>query len=85
MTAVSLLSRTDKLELIRLLEEKARREKGRAHLIQYKTLYDWQLRFVRATAEHTSAMLMSANRVGKTRTGLTIDALHLLGEYPEGY
>lgn len=30
-------------------------------------------------------MLMAANQVGKTRTGLTIDAAHLLGDYPEGW
>lgn len=27
-------------------------------------------------------MLMAANRVGKTRTGVTIDAFHLTGDYP---
>ena len=30
-------------------------------------------------------MLMAANRVGKTRTGLTIDAFHLTGEYPSDW
>lgn len=79
------LSRDEKIELIQLLEEKARRDKGRMHLSQWKSLYDWQLKFVAATSSYTSAMLMSANRVGKTRTGLTIDALHLLGDYPDDY
>lgn len=80
--------RAELIEYVQILEEIERRQKQRASEIQYGTLYDWQLKFVRATAEFTSAMLMSANRVGKTRTGLTIDAIHLLGDYPddwEGY
>jgi phage terminase large subunit-like protein len=30
-------------------------------------------------------MLMAANRCGKTRTGLVIDAYHLLGDYPDDW
>lgn len=79
------LSRAEKIELLALLEEKQRRDAQRQHLLQFETLYHWQLQFVKATADHTSCMLMAANRVGKTRTGLTIDAIHLLGDYPEGW
>lgn len=88
MTAVSpssRVTRAEKLELLALLEEKARRNAQRQHLLQFETLYDWQLKYVRATASHRSCMLMAANRVGKTRTGLTIDAIHLLGDYPDDW
>ena len=34
---------------------------------------------------HKACMLMAANQVGKTRTGLTIDAFHLTGDYPDGW
>jgi len=70
---------------VTLLEERNRRDKLRAAIIQYGTMYDWQKRFCAATASHRACMLMAANRVGKTRTGLTLDALHLLGDYPDDY
>lgn len=76
------VTKADKLELLALLEERARRNAQRQYLLQFESLYEWQLKFVRATAEFSSCMLMAANRVGKTRTGLTIDAVHLLGDYP---
>lgn len=81
----SQVSKAEKLELLALLEEKARRDAKRRHLLQFETLYEWQRKFVRATADHTSCMLMAANRVGKTRTGLTVDAMHLLGDYPDDW
>ena len=80
-----MLSRQEKIEQIRLLEEKARRDAQKAHLIQYDTLYDWQLKFNKATSEHRACMLMAANQVGKTRTGVTIDAFHLTGDYPDDW
>lgn len=79
------LSAASKAELITLLEEKQRRERLRAAQTQYATMYDWQQRFVAATANYRACMLMAANRVGKTRTGLTVDSLHLLGDYPDDY
>ncbi|QBF27166.1 DNA packaging protein [Pseudomonas tructae] len=78
-------SRADKLALLELLEEKARREAQRRHLIQFESLYAWQRKFIKATADHSACMLMAANRVGKTMTGLTIDAMHLLGDYPDDW
>ncbi|EPH3216701.1 terminase large subunit domain-containing protein [Pseudomonas aeruginosa] len=75
-------SRAKRLELLGYLEEKKRRESQRQFKLQFETLYDWQRKFNKATADNTSCMLMAANRVGKTRTGLTIDAAHLLGDYP---
>lgn len=72
-------------QLIELLEEKELRQRQRLHLSQFQSLYDWQLEFCAATKTYRSCMLMAANRVGKTRTGLTIDALHLTGDYPDDY
>lgn len=85
MTAALKLSRTQKVELLQLLEEKKRRQAKRLALLQFESLYEWQLKFAEATASYSSCMLMAANRVGKTRTGLTIDAVHLLGDYPPGW
>lgn len=81
-------TRKDKIELALLLEEKHRRKRVNQLSDNYKSLYPWQRKFNAATAENRSCMLMAANRVGKTRTGLTIDAYHLTGNYPddwEGY
>lgn len=74
-----------KIELIKLLEEKKLREKKKIALNQWNSLYDWQKEFIKSTSDHTSSCLMAANRVGKTRTGLLCDAIHLLGDYPEDW
>ena len=85
MSLSPLLTKQQKIELLRLLEEKARREELNQLKSQYTSLYDWQLKFIRSTADNRSCMLMAANRVGKTRTGLTIDAFHLTGDYPKDW
>ena len=77
--------RADKVELAELLAERARRLKQRQFKIQFESLYEWQLKYIAKTAEFSACMLMAANRVGKTRTGLTIDAAHLLGDYPDDW
>jgi phage terminase large subunit-like protein len=79
------LTKLEKVQLITLLEEKKKREKGRKLSNNYKSLYEWQRRFIAATADNRSCMLMAANRVGKTRTGLVVDAIHLTGEYPDDW
>ena len=79
------MSAADKIKLIKLLEEKNRRKEARILSEHWESLYDWQRAFVAATREHTSCCLMAANRVGKTRTGLLIDAYHLTGEYPDDW
>lgn len=79
------LSKQQKIELIALLEEKKRREEMNQLKSNYESLYGWQLRFIAATKDNRSAMLMAANRVGKTRTGLVVDAYHLTGDYPEDW
>jgi phage terminase large subunit-like protein len=75
--------RADKEKLFLLLQEKERRRLSRLCFVQFESLYAWQTRFIRATANHKACMLMAANQVGKTRTGLTIDAFHLTGDYPD--
>lgn len=77
--------RADREQLLTLLEEKARRDREKLFRRQFETLYEWQHRYIKATASYSACMLMAANQVGKTRTGLTIDAAHLLGDYPEGW
>lgn len=77
--------RADLEQELMLLEELARR-RSRLKLKQdYESLYPWQFRFLMETANHTACMLMAANRVGKTRTGLVIDAVHLTGDYPDDW
>jgi phage terminase large subunit-like protein len=78
-------SRQQKIELLRLLEEKARRNKDRAAMLDWESLYEWQLKFNAATVRYHSCMLMAANQVGKSRTGCLIDAIHLTGDYPENW
>lgn len=87
MTALSQssLSRSERLALLELLEERKRRNLKKLAKLQFESLYDWQLKFTAATLDYSACMLMAANRIGKTRTGLTIDAAHLLGDYPDDY
>jgi phage terminase large subunit-like protein len=80
-----MLSRAEKLEMLALLEEKQARRDRHKFKERFGTLYVWQKRFIAETASNTACMLMAANRVGKTLTGLTIDAAHLLGDYPEDW
>mgnify|MGYP003653351539 CR=1 FL=1 len=46
-------------------------------------LYEWQERFITATATFRQCLLMCANRVGKTYTGCYMDAVHATGRYPD--
>ena len=52
---------------------------------RYGTLYDWQREFVGATADNNAVCLCAANRIGKTYTGTFIDAVHLMGIYPDDW
>lgn len=85
MTDLSLLTRQQKLELVALLEEKERRAFVYRYRTFYDTLYDWQKDTISDTALYSQVCLMAANRVGKTMTGTYIDAIHALGEYPNGW
>lgn len=81
----SSLSREDKVNLLALLAERKRRRDRFKFTERFNSLYHWQRKFIAATAENSACMLMAANRVGKTLTGLTIDAAHLLGDYPDDW
>lgn len=79
------MTREEKLELLRLLEEKQRREYLNRYKTQFATLYGWQKHFVSKTAEYSQVCLIAANRIGKTYTGTYVDAIHALGDYPEDW
>ena len=77
------LSRKQKEELVILLEEQARRKKESEYKGFFSSLYDWQKEFIASTSTHTASCLCAANQIGKTYTGTGVDAIHLLGEYPD--
>jgi phage terminase large subunit-like protein len=88
LTAVlpsSPLSKQQKVELLLLMEEKARRLKETVLARHFAALYPWQHKLNSATAEYHSCMLMAANQVGKSRTGCLLDAYHLTGDYPDDW
>ncbi|MBL4623358.1 MAG: terminase family protein, partial [Immundisolibacteraceae bacterium] len=78
-------SREQRIELIGLLEEKASRAIKYRYKKMHSTLYDWQKEFISDTSDFYAVCLCAANRIGKTYTGTYIDAIHLMGEYPEGW
>lgn len=82
---LSSLSREDKIEAIFLLQEQVKRSKDLYYLEVYKSFYDWQRAFVKATKDYYECCLCAANQIGKTYTGTDIDAMHLLGDYPEDW
>jgi len=79
------MARADKVNLLAMLKEKARR----AEVYRYKTmftgLYDWQKDFISHTKDFGAVCLCAANRIGKTYTGTYIDSVHLMGDYPEDW
>lgn len=79
------MNREDKLALLALLEEKERRAKANRYKTQFSLLYRWQLEFIAYTKTFTQVCLIAANRIGKTWTGTYVDAIHALGDYPEGW
>ena len=79
------LSRKSSIEAIQIMEEQARRKKLNAASNAYHAMYDWQHEFTKATADYYECCLCAANQIGKTYTGTTIDAMHLLGDYPDDW
>lgn len=79
------LSRSQKVQLVQALEEKARRAAERTVSRSFSKFYPWQIEFAAATKDSHEACLCAANQIGKTFTGTTIDAMHLTGDYPEDY
>jgi phage terminase large subunit-like protein len=82
---LSTIPRKQKLELVQLLAEQQRRKKAMRYLTTFHSFYDWQLEFVAATARYHECCLCAANQIGKTYLGTDIDAMHLLGEYPDDW
>ena len=79
----STLSRDQNLELLALLELKAARDDLYRYRRMFDRLYDWQTSFIKDTKDYSAVCLCAANRIGKTFTGTYIDAMHLMGDYPE--
>ena len=79
------LSKTQKIEVIALLEAKLSKQKAVKYRTVFSSFYPWQKQFVRETAGHYECCLCAGNQIGKTYTGTTMDAIHLLGDYPDGW
>lgn len=87
----ALPSRADKLELLKLLQEKERRESQNKLATYFKDegplrreLYPQHMEFFRLGKEHSTRCFMAANRVGKTEGGGGYETtLHLTGLYPD--
>ncbi len=79
------MSRADKVNLVAMLTEKARRAETYRYKTMYSGLYDWQQDFIKHTKEFMAVCLCAANRIGKTYTGTYIDAVHLIGDYPDSW
>ncbi len=75
------LSFSEKLELVQLLEEKARRTKQNL-LATYKP-YSKQVEFHKAGADYRERLFMAGNQLGKTLSGAAEAAMHLTGKYPD--
>lgn len=79
------MDREQKIELLRLLEEKARRATVYRYKTYYDTRYPWQKKFIALSNEYSQIALIAANRVGKTDTATYIDAIHAMGDYPDNW
>jgi len=79
------LTESEEIELLNLLEQEDAYQKTILYKTVYDSFYPWQKDFATATSEHFECCLCAANQIGKTYTGTDLDALHLLGDYPEDY
>lgn len=71
----------DKVEVLKLLQEKQRRIET-TRILQYEP-YGYQTKFHTEGQDCAQRILMAANRVGKTYCGAAETAYHLTGDYPE--
>jgi len=85
MSAAIDLTRDQRERELVLLRELDARKKEKKALHQWNTFYNWQKDFCNSTANNFESCLCAANQIGKTYTGTTIDAFHLMGDYPEDY
>ena len=79
------MNRSDSLELLELLELQAQRDETYRFRKMFGLLYDWQSNFIKDTATYSAVCLCAANRIGKTFTGTYMDAIHLMGDYPDDW
>ena len=79
------MTREQKIHAISLLEEQARRRAAHLSLHVFNSFYGWQRDFVASTLDNHESCLCAANQIGKTYTGTNIDAIHLLGDYPDDW
>ncbi len=56
------MTHDEKVNYIHLLEEQEKREKLNLLATMYAGAYPWQRKFIQATKDHTSSMLMASNR-----------------------
>jgi phage terminase large subunit-like protein len=84
------VNRTEKIELLALLEERERRTRTRKYLTYYpesgqlsRHAYDKHMEFFKAGLTHMERAAIAANRVGKTTMSAYETTLHLTGLYPE--
>ena len=63
--------------------------KRRKHVFRYRdmypTMYPFQKEMIKLTATKKATLLIAANRIGKTYSGVYVDAIHLLGDYPDDW
>ena len=79
------MNKAAKIELAEALAEKARRLGAQKLSRLYARMYPWQRKFNAATLTNRACALIAANQVGKSVTGVIIDAHHLTGDYPDGW
>lgn len=85
MNLAEKLTETEEIELLVLLEQEDTYQKSILYKTVYDSFYPWQKEFATATKEYFECCLCAANQIGKTYTGTDLDALHLLGDYPDDY
>jgi phage terminase large subunit-like protein len=79
------LTESEEIELLSLLEQEDAYQKSILYKSVFASFYDWQKDFAKATSEYYECCLCAANQIGKTYTGTDLDAIHLLGDYPDDY
>ena len=85
MNVAQSLTETEEIELLGLLEQEDSYQRSILYKTVYDSFYPWQKEFATATKEYFECCLCAANQIGKTYTGTDLDALHLLGDYPDDY
>lgn len=85
MNSAKQLTETEEIELLALLEQEDTYQKSILYKSVYDSFYPWQKEFATATKKYFECCLCAANQIGKTYTGTDLDALHLLGDYPDDY